>query len=258
MDLVPNDPVLFSKDLHEQKLYWATANNNFVAVKEACDDRARLDYKSYFTGYNTALFCACQQGYYLIAALLIEKGACVECINKDHKTPLLIATIKGHLPIIKLLIDNGARLFLPGTHPTTPLLEAATYGHLSLVRDFLSRHPEALNQTNREGLTPLMCAAQTGKVSVVAYLLSLRSIDVEAVNKNNQTAAELAAEQYHKLSTDQTTQIDTYRLIGLMILNHLRIYSSHGGIAKNGLCQTNLPPEILYAIARFTSISQNP
>ncbi len=42
--------------------------------------------------------------------ILIEKGANINCLNKDGYNSLMLALKKGHIEIVKLLIEKGINI----------------------------------------------------------------------------------------------------------------------------------------------------
>ena len=59
-------------------------------------------------GYNF-LLCACQQGHYDCARLLIENGADVnKAMTDTGVTPLFVVSQNGHVDTVRLLIEKGA------------------------------------------------------------------------------------------------------------------------------------------------------
>ena len=166
----------------------------------------RLDGK--FIRNATALWCACDRGYYHIAQILIEIGGAK--VDQGPRYPLLIdAVITGRLDTVKFLLDNHyvqmnpkeeydhyklnslimgimhgqttivAYLLEQGwdlNHTTsghTPLGYAVIRGHLDIVR-LLCINGACPKLKNRSGQSPLTLAARYGHDHIVDYLFDFR------------------------------------------------------------------------------------
>ena len=73
----------------------------------------RIDEPNSLPERNTPLAIACEFGWLDTAKVLIARGANVNCVNADGKTPLILATeliAPYDLEMCKLLVQNGARL----------------------------------------------------------------------------------------------------------------------------------------------------
>nr|WP_299454833.1 ankyrin repeat domain-containing protein [uncultured Microscilla sp.] len=66
-------------------------------------------------------------------------------------------------------------------------IEAVRSGNLSTVKQHLSKYPEAVNQKNAQGFTPLILAAYYDQLPVVAYLIE-QGADISAVDASGNTA----------------------------------------------------------------------
>ena len=59
---------------------------------------------------NRLLFNACRLGDTELAMSLVDRGADVEAIDKDQRTPLLFACVKGRNEVALALISRGANV----------------------------------------------------------------------------------------------------------------------------------------------------
>lgn len=62
----------------------------------------------YFFNDRTLLMIACNEGFFDIVKMLIERGADVNIILDSGTSALKIAKFKGHEQIVNLLLENGA------------------------------------------------------------------------------------------------------------------------------------------------------
>ncbi|XP_028971649.2 ankyrin repeat domain-containing protein 50 [Esox lucius] len=72
----------------------------------------------------TALSIAAQEGHANIVAMLLERGANPEHVDKYGRSPVKVAGKRGHFTIVRLLESHGAKPYpglLSHTHPLSPL-----------------------------------------------------------------------------------------------------------------------------------------
>lgn len=87
-------------------------------------------------GY-TALCWAAKLGRRESAEVLISRGANVDLIGDNEKTPLHLAAEGGHEPVVKLLLAKGANARLKDDVGATPLHLAAKKGKLEVLKALL-------------------------------------------------------------------------------------------------------------------------
>lgn len=151
------------------------------------------EYESY-----TVLACAARNGKTDAVRLLLDKGA---DINKRwggyrfgfwNPTPLIFAAREGRTDTVKLLLDRGANFNLASDFGGWKALTlAAGGGHNEIVKLLLDKGAP-VNETNDNGLTPLIYAAGSGRLEAVKILLA-RGADINAQNLNGVTALSNAA-----------------------------------------------------------------
>ncbi|HEX4274257.1 MAG TPA: ankyrin repeat domain-containing protein [Bryobacteraceae bacterium] len=152
---------------------------------------ARVDVNQPSVDGSTPLLVAVQNGYYEVAAFLIQHGADPNLANQKGWTPLYLAVknrnpettalpapgTDGVLEILGTLLDHGANPNLRIKEATeihqgmtalwlkeagaTPLLRAALCGDLTVVRMLLAHKADPLIPTF-DNTTPLMVAAGVG------------------------------------------------------------------------------------------------
>ena len=111
-----------------------------IAVERGDRDMAALlldrkaNVEAVETGQGeTALSLACNTGHFVIARLLVDRGAVVNHVAIDGATPLYNASKRGHLDIARLMLDRGAVVDAPKHTGFTPLWSACFNGHFSIA-----------------------------------------------------------------------------------------------------------------------------
>ncbi|KAG6457170.1 protein fem-1 homolog B isoform X1 [Manduca sexta] len=117
---------------------------------------------------STPLRAACFDGRLDIVKYLVRHGADIHKTNKYNNTCLMIASYKGHLDVVQFLLDAGARVDERALCGATALHFAAECGHATVVCALLDHNAKIL--TNENGMTPLQCAAERARASVVEIL----------------------------------------------------------------------------------------
>lgn len=108
-------------------------------------------------------------------------------------TEAMSALDAGNYQGLVAWLDRGGDLHSRADNGETLLHKAAYRGHLHMVKDLLKRGI-SINVTDTSGFTPLHEAARAGQFLVAAYLME-HGADPLVVNKNGNTAQELAREK---------------------------------------------------------------
>ncbi|XP_041984321.1 protein fem-1 homolog B [Aricia agestis] len=117
---------------------------------------------------STPLRAACFDGRLDIVKYLVRHGADIHKANKYNNTCLMIAAYKGHLDVVQFLLDSGARVDERALCGATALHFASECGHAAVVCALIDHNAKIL--TNENGMTPLQCAAERARASVVEIL----------------------------------------------------------------------------------------
>ncbi|RDW57841.1 ankyrin repeat domain-containing protein [Aspergillus mulundensis] len=115
-----------------------------------------------------------------VAVLLKHRTIIINATNKLRATPIAYAT---EFPeIVKLLLDAGATVTGTMQHwdPRDPTAEQKTNyaltmavecNHKAAAKMLIARRPEAINYTNKLGITPLAAAARAQRKDLVEMLI---------------------------------------------------------------------------------------
>ncbi|XP_045537684.1 protein fem-1 homolog B isoform X2 [Papilio machaon] len=117
---------------------------------------------------STPLRAACFDGRLDIVKYLVRHGADIHKANKYNNTCLMIAAYKGHLDVVQFLLDSGAKVDERALCGATALHFASECGHAAVVCALIDHNAKIL--TNENGMTPLQCAAERARASVVELL----------------------------------------------------------------------------------------
>ena len=119
----------------------------------------------------TCLMTAAYNGRLDICRFLIDKGAQVNALDWNKRTPLHWAAIHGSVEIVRLLCDHGTDVKLKNTAGWRPLHYAAIWGRISVVKELIEERNAEINARDNEGMTALRCARDGDKHDVAAYLV---------------------------------------------------------------------------------------
>ncbi|XP_061384045.1 protein fem-1 homolog B [Danaus plexippus] len=146
---------------------------------------------------STPLRAACFDGRLDIVKYLVRHGADIHKANKYNNTCLMIAAYKGHLDVVQFLLDSGARVDERALCGATALHFASECGHAAVVCALIDHNAKIL--TNEHGMTPLQCAAERARASVVEILAARPEVS-------------------------RTQAIDAYELLGASFANDKEYY----------------------------------
>ncbi len=223
-----NDPNLIFREL-----YSAHENNKIEnKINELVRD-PEFEIDATDQDGNTALIISAKYGYYTIAKHLLMAGANINHKNKYRHTALLTAQKHHHLDLIKLLSEEVPEPFhlqpiLEFTEDCNKQLRDAIRAENKRLIGKLLYEPHGIqniNQTNPEGLTPLMIATKIkSSSSIIRHLLACgasmyikdnngnSAFDWAKINNNNPALELLNRRRYEQselidnISTKTNTQ----------------------------------------------------
>ncbi|XP_046543611.1 palmitoyltransferase AKR1-like [Haliotis rubra] len=175
---------------------------------------------------RNVLHWACTGGHVSMVKYLLSQGSVdINGRARGRVTPLMIATMTGHGDVVELLVCMGANVSHVDDHHNNVLHYASTSGHAKIVKYIVSKDTVDVNSRGRFGRTPLMLAANAGRITVfdqlmwkggltrlvddngynilhlaslggrvemVKHILSQNLVDINARNKDGETAAMIA------------------------------------------------------------------
>ncbi|XP_024538729.1 E3 ubiquitin-protein ligase XB3 isoform X1 [Selaginella moellendorffii] len=179
------------------RLYTAIVEGDCVAVEQSASMSPKLVTKAlFFHSRLTPLHVAAMAGQVDVAALLIHKGASVNCSScNGGQTPLMLASKSGKHDCVDYLIQHGANVLLFDTsHSRTCLHYAAKAGHVDCIHRILLaakcapvaeswKFVRFVNTRDSKGVTALHLAARGGSVRALQLLLDSGAL-VSATTSN--------------------------------------------------------------------------
>ncbi|KAI5640138.1 ankyrin repeats (3 copies) domain-containing protein [Phthorimaea operculella] len=168
---------------------------------------------------STPLRAACFDGRLDIVKYLVRHGADIHKANKYNNTCLMIAAYKGHLDVVQFLLDSGARVDERALCGATALHFAAECGHAAIVCALIDHNAKILS--NENGMTPLQCAAERARASVVEILAARPEVTrAQAIEAYELLGASFANDkEYYCLRA-----IEAYELLGASFANDKEYY----------------------------------
>jgi ankyrin repeat protein len=166
------------------------ANLGYEHIVRALVDRGENINAEEVSGGTTPLFAAVFGGHLAVVEFLLEKGAAVNHVTKEHNTALIPATQRGDVEIVRTLLMAGADANIATDAGATPLIMAVQAHNPDVVAELLD-HKADVNSASLIGDTPLTVAVTTGQRSVVETLLQ-HGANINVVRVDGTTVLDLA------------------------------------------------------------------
>lgn len=123
---------------------------------------------------------------------LVSNGVNLNAQDEEGLTAMHWASREGHLACVKFLCERGADVNLKGNEGQSALHEAVLRGQTSVVKLWLEQEAINIEHNDRFGRTPLLCAAQQGRLNILDALLKSNA-NLSAKSEQDNTALHLAA-----------------------------------------------------------------
>jgi ankyrin repeat protein len=185
-----NDSVLqITRPNGETPLYLAVSGGHYEIVKLLLDSKCDPNIQTTRT-YYTLLHAAAERGHFLVLDQVLKRiGHRFTSQDAYGRTPLMLAVQNGHPQAITTLLRYAQEMHLPEKdlliqdHRKQSILMAAVQsGRLTAVRIILGLVTEEsgiLDSKDRDGWTPLTCAAMLGNSSILRLLLRPENVNEE-------------------------------------------------------------------------------
>ena len=158
---------------------------------------------------NTALILSAWEGHLACVKWLLQQGPDVNTTNKSGSTALMYSALSGKLDCLKYLVEQGAAVNASSNNGFTAFLGSVYQGHLEGVKylvqhgadikaqvqgntalQFAQHHRDVVDYlTQYEAALPdWFTAAERGNTALLGELYDKYSINVNAMNKDGNTA----------------------------------------------------------------------
>lgn len=129
----------------------------------------------------------------VVNAILDADVSSLRIVRKNGKTSLHTAARYGFLRMVKALVERDPEIVCIKDKKGQTALHMAVKGRsLSVVEELLLADPSILNERDKKGNTAVHISTRKCRSQIVGLLLSFTSIDVNAINSQQETAMDLA------------------------------------------------------------------
>lgn len=177
-------------------LFTAIGLGNLEMAKLLVENGANVNHKAYRRLTPLHWTAYWEKSHPEMTRFLLENGAETDPRTEDKNTPLHYAASKGYTECAALLLEKGASTEARNFWGSTPMAIARKGAvkvllslHLAAAADdpervgaILEKYPQLLDARDREGKTPLHCAAENNSVEAAGILIA-RGADVNAVSR---------------------------------------------------------------------------
>ena len=181
--------------MNDEEAVFETAQNLVIGfIKNAVDHRndhrpCSSDILSvilsfYLVKQETALLSACYHGLYELAECLLNKGS-KEDREQNGLTALALAVEGGYDDIVQLLVISGINIDALNENGNTLLFDAVSDGNINGVKALLAHDADVNLRSGDCDDTPLIEACYRGHHEIVAYLVNVPEIDIDAKRKTD-------------------------------------------------------------------------
>jgi ankyrin repeat protein len=170
----------------EQAFLDAARDGDVAAVRQFLAGGVNVNARDIYG--TTALHCVIDWNQIEVAGVLLEvEGIEVNAGNFYGTTTLHWAAMYGWIEIARMLLSKGAKVNVKNAAGDTPLHTAATYDQPEIV-EILLEHPEIdINAKNKDNETAMHLAVMRGNAETVRRLLG-KGAEVNAKDKDGYTA----------------------------------------------------------------------
>lgn len=137
---------------------------------------------------------AVQDHLEVVKAILDTDGSVARIVRKNGKTALHTVARYGRLDIVRLLVERDPTIVsIKDKKGQTALHMAAKGQDPSIIEELLLADCSVLNERDKKGNTAVHIATRKCRSQIVCFLLSYTSIEVNAINNQQETAMDLAS-----------------------------------------------------------------
>ncbi|WOL08429.1 E3 ubiquitin-protein ligase [Canna indica] len=173
---------------YEHDFFAAVQAGDLQAVDFSLREDPSLLLRTTIYDHLSALHIAAANGRVEVLAMLLDRSAIPDVVNRDKQTPLMLAAMHGKIECVQKLLDSGANILMfDSVNGRTCLHHAAYYGHSDCLQTILSAAKSThvtdswgfarfVNVRDGTGATPLHLAARQKWPDCVHILLDNGSL----------------------------------------------------------------------------------
>ena len=161
-------------------------NNNFNKAKlEKSFTKYEININHLNTNSENYLYLAIYNGKTEAALWLIEKGIEIDVANKNGFTPFDIAIENQYHRVVQVILSKiETDINKTDIHGRTKLQDSIMLGDHEMAK-ILIEHGADLNSKDNKGQNILYDALSYGHIDFIEYLLSLKELDINNIDKEN-------------------------------------------------------------------------
>lgn len=156
------------------------------------------------TFQQTPLIYACRRGQFETARYLITIGANVNRFSARGSSPLFETIEQNQYVVFGDLLDSSNPenpVQVNSRHPRqserTPLMLAIHHGHPHMIYKLLGHPGVDVNARDRNGQTALMIAGRKGLLDAAEFLLTIEGLDIDAADYRVKRTALISAAEFN-------------------------------------------------------------
>ncbi|KAK5651202.1 hypothetical protein OQA88_12709 [Cercophora sp. LCS_1] len=183
---------------------------------------------------RTALHCAAKKGSKrLTKQFFHDSSRCSTDVYQN--TPLILAAESGHTDAVRILLEDREPINYQDWNWQSSLSLACGNGHEETARMLIDEmSPEAIDNEDNHGQTPLSYASESGHVGIVKMLLKVPGVRLNSVSQSGMTplmyAARACREEVVKVllnppPTKEKAVVDSENRLGYSAMCHAIAYN---------------------------------
>jgi ankyrin repeat protein len=144
---------------------------------------------------HTLFTAAAASGNIELVTFLEAKGAKIHFLNAYSDNALGLSAAYGHMKLVRYFIRESSDIDkVTGENNSTLLMCAAVSGNVGLMKFLVKKSPHLLNKADKNGWLPIHYASESRQLESLKYLIDIKA-DVNAKNKNGESPLHLATKK---------------------------------------------------------------
>ncbi|XP_067670081.1 ankyrin repeat domain-containing protein 50-like [Haliotis asinina] len=208
--VISNEPNLINRKRHDGRtsLMWAAWHGKEAIFRYLLNHGA--DYMLMDNDMDSVLHYACHGGHTgIVQTILAQPEIDINSRDIYGRTAVMAAVEQGHKQVLDILVRNGSDISHTdkdklvdinsrGHRGRTPLLWAAWKKQEEVIRLLVSQGAD-LSQVDDRGNNILHIVCERGSETIVRFVLSQNTLDINAQNRRGETASMIAKRTHMEL-----------------------------------------------------------